>query len=80
MLDKLMERVFGSYKSTVTGLVTSAVQAAAMVYLGGNGTFDNRTFYLTLAPAVIGALQKDGNGVQALRALLPAETKRTRKK
>lgn len=59
MLDKLFSRVFGSYKSTITGIVITVIQSAAMVFVNGGGTFDNKTFLLTAIPAVVGALQKD---------------------
>jgi hypothetical protein len=59
MLDKFMSRVFGSYKTTVTGICVTLAQVAVQVFVQGEGKFDNKTWWVTALPAVVGAMQKD---------------------
>lgn len=58
MLDKLLTRVLGSYKSTVTGLAVSVAQVALMAWAQG-GTINKQTLAAAALPLVVGAGQRD---------------------
>lgn len=59
MLETFMNRVFGSYKTTVTGILVAVVQTAVQVFVSGNGSFNNKVWWVNLLPAVVGAMQTD---------------------
>lgn len=59
MIDSLFSRVFGSYKTTVTGILSSLFVAAVNTI--STGHWNNGTFIAAAAPLVVGALQKDAN-------------------
>lgn len=56
MLDKLMDRVFGSYRTTITGLGLSALQ----YYLMNGGRAMTKEDWISVAiPVVMGATVTD---------------------